>query len=58
MNKKVDKKLTMQVRVEMGLHTLLKILAAEQKTTIKTLIEGLIIDYLGNKIEYGRNKRK
>lgn len=51
-NRQVDKKLTKQVRIESGLHQLLKIKAGREKTTIKTLIEGCLADLLaveGNK---------
>lgn len=44
--KRVDKKITKQVRIDSGLHQLLKIKAASEKTTIKALIEGCLADLL------------
>lgn len=46
MNRQIDKKLTMQVRIDSGLHKLLKIKAATEKTSIKALIEGVVADIL------------
>lgn len=39
MKNKVDKKTTMQVRIDIGLHNLLKDKAKAEKTSIKSLIE-------------------
>jgi len=50
-NRQIDKKLFKQVLLENELHRQLKIRAAEQKNTIKTLIEVLVIDFLGKKKE-------
>lgn len=44
-----DKKLTKQVRIDAGLHQLLKIKASEHSTSIKTLLEGYIADILKDK---------
>lgn len=41
-----DKNLTKQVRIDTGYHTLLKIKAAKSGISIKTLLEGLIIEDL------------
>ncbi len=46
MNESVDKKSTMQVRIDAGLHHLLKQKAAAEKTTIKVLIEGALAELL------------
>lgn len=43
---RVDKKITKQVRIDSGLHQLLKIKAASEKTTIKALIEGCLAELL------------
>lgn len=43
-----DKNLTKQVRIDTGYHTLLKIKAAKSEMSIKTLLEGFIIDALGD----------
>lgn len=48
-SQKSDKNFTKQVRIENELHRLLKIKAAEQKTTIKTLLEGYIAEGLAVK---------
>ncbi len=45
-NRQVDEKPTKQVRIDAGLHQLLKIKAATQKTTIKVLIEGALAELL------------
>lgn len=41
-----DKKLTKQVRIDTGYHTLLKIKAAKEGVPIKTLLEGYIADII------------
>ncbi len=41
-----DKKLTKQIRIDSGLHTLLKIKAAESRMSIKTLLEGYLAELL------------
>jgi len=48
---KVDKNLTKQVRIEVGLHSVLKIQAARKKTSIKALIEGWIAEGLSTEKE-------
>jgi len=45
-NKIVDKKLSKQVRIETGLHELLLKKAKASKMSLKSLIEGFIIDGL------------
>lgn len=50
-NRQVDKKLTKQVRIDSGLHYILKIKAAKENTTIRTLIEGCLAELLGVKNE-------
>lgn len=47
----VDKNSSIQVRIDRGLHHLLKIKAAKEKTTIKTLIEGCLAELLGVKVD-------
>ena len=42
-----DKNITKQVRIDAGLHTLLKLKATKQGTSIKTLLEGYLADLLG-----------
>ncbi len=51
-NRQIDKKLTKQVRIDVGLHQLLKIKAAKSGTTIKSLLDGYLADLLG---EVGQN---
>ncbi len=46
MNKKVDKKLTKQVRIDAGLHQLLKSKAKSSGMSIKALIEGCLAELL------------
>lgn len=46
-NRQIDNKPTKQIRIDAGLHQLLKIKAAQLKTTIKTLVEGCLADLLG-----------
>ncbi len=41
-----DKNLTKQIRIDAGLHHLLKIKAAKSGISIKTLLEGYIADIL------------
>lgn len=43
---KSDKSLTKQVRIDAGLHRLLKIKASSAGMTIKTLLEGYLADLL------------
>lgn len=50
MNQQIDKKTTKQIRIDAGLHKLLKIKATEDGTSIKDCLEGylgelLAIDY-------------
>lgn len=46
-NRLIDQKKTKQVLIDAELHRLLKIKAAEEKTTIRALIEGLLAELLG-----------
>ena len=46
MSRLVDKKKTMQVRIDTGLHQLLKVKAAKSGMSIKTLLEGCLSDLL------------
>lgn len=43
----IDKNKTKQVLIDAEMHRLLKIKAAEEKTTIRALIEGLLAELLG-----------
>jgi len=43
----VDKKSSIQVRIDRGLHQLLKIKAKKTKRTLKALVEGFIVEGLG-----------
>ncbi len=45
-NRQVDKKLTMQVRIDSELHRRIKIKASTLSVSVKTLLEGLIIEDL------------
>ena len=49
MSKQVNKNPTTLVRIDLELHRLLKIKAATEKTTIRTLIEGVLADLLSTK---------
>lgn len=46
MSKFVDKKLTKQIRIDSGLHQLLKVKAAKSGMSIKTLLEGFLAELL------------
>lgn len=46
MSKFVNKNPTTLVRIDSGLHRLLKIKAADEKTTIRSLIEGVLAELL------------
>lgn len=46
MNKRVDQRTTKQVRIDEGLHNLLKIRAEAEKTTIRELIERCLAELL------------
>jgi predicted HicB family RNase H-like nuclease len=50
-NRQIDKKVTKQVRIDMGLHQLLKIQAAKDGMSIRTLLEGYVADILNEKKE-------
>jgi len=45
-NRQIDTKLTKQVRIDTGLHQLLKIKSAKAGVPIKTLLEGYIAEGL------------
>ena len=46
MSRQVDKKKTMQVRIDAGVHRLLKIKAAKTRETLRGLIEGALTEVL------------
>lgn len=46
MNRKIDKKTTKQIRIDIGLHELLKSKAKKRSMTIKTLLEGYLAELL------------
>ena len=46
-DKFVDKKPSIQVRIDSGLHQLLKLKAKTSGTSIKALVEGCLADLLG-----------
>ena len=46
-NRQIDKKTTKQVRIDAGLHQMLKVKAAKAGVSIRTLLEG----YLANLLE-------
>jgi len=43
---KIDKKVTKQIRIDAGLHQLLKVKATESEMFIKTLLEGYLAELL------------
>lgn len=45
-NRQIDRKTTKQIRIDSGLHQLLKIKAAKSGMSIKTLLEGCVADLL------------
>lgn len=45
-NRQIDKKTTMQIRIDTGLHRLLKIKATEAGVSIKQFVEGYLADLL------------
>ena len=45
-NRKIDRKSTKQVVVDVGLHRLLKIKAARSRITIRELVEGCLAELL------------
>ena len=49
-SKLVNKKSSNLIRIDAGLHRLLKIKAATEKTTIRTLVEGTLADLLAPQI--------
>lgn len=48
-SKQIDKKLTKQIRIDAGLHQLLKIKSSMSGKSIKTLLEGYIVEVLEEK---------
>ena len=56
MSQQVDKKPTKQVRIDSGLHRLLKIKVAESGETIRELVEGFIVEGLGT--DYQKNDKE
>ncbi len=53
MSRKIDKNSTKQIRIDAGLHRLLKIKASEHSMSIKTLLEGYVAE--GLKEETSKN---
>ncbi len=47
MSRQIDKKTTKQVRVDSGLHKILKVMAAEEGRTLKSLLEECLVELLG-----------
>lgn len=45
-NPLIDRNLTKQVRIDAGMHQLLKIKAAKSRISIKTLLEGYVAEVL------------
>lgn len=45
-SRQIDKKLTKQVRIDIGYHTMLKIKAAKSGMSIKTLLESYLAELL------------
>ena len=56
MSQQIDKKPTKQVRIDSGLHRLLKIKVAESGETIRELVEGFIVEGLGT--DYQKNDKE
>lgn len=50
-NRQIDKKVTKQVRIDAGLHQILKIKSAKAGVSIRTLLEGHLADLLEIKNE-------
>ena len=48
-NRQIDRQTTKQVRIDAGVHKLLKIDAAQRGESIREVLEGLLADYLGVK---------
>lgn len=48
-SRQIDKKPTKQVRIDSGLHKLVKIEAAKAGETIRSLVEGALAELLGAK---------
>lgn len=46
-NRQIDRKSTKQIRIDAGLHQLLKLKATEAGESIKTFLEGILADVLG-----------
>lgn len=46
-NRQIDNKKTKQIRIDAEVHRLLKIKAAEEKTTVKKIIEQIVEELLG-----------
>ena len=47
MSRQIDKKTSKQVRIDVGLHKILKVMAAEEGRTLKALLEECLVEYLG-----------
>lgn len=47
-SQQIDKNTTKQIRIDAGLHKIVKILAANEQRTIKGLIEESLADFLPN----------
>ncbi len=50
-SRQIDKKLTKQVRIDTGYHEMLKVKAAKSGVSIKSLVEGLLENFLALKNE-------
>ncbi len=46
-NRQIDRKTSKQVRIDSGLHYLLKLKATEAGQSIKAFLEGILADILG-----------
>jgi len=47
MSRQSDTKTTKQVRIDAGLHKMLKVMAAEEGRTLKSLLEECLVEYIG-----------
>jgi len=56
--RQIDKKTTMQVRIDSGLHQLIKVKASTLGISIKTLIEGYLAEILAVDKGGGINGKK
>ena len=54
-SQQIDKKVTKQVRIDSGLHRLLKVRAAKAGKSLKEVLEGLLAEYLAVDDKYSED---